>query len=412
MTGPIRRPAAPRGGFECHCRGVLHAARESNAHASCAQHARLQKTPRYPRRECTHALIVRFIDPWASPRLPVTVNTVPQPPLAASAGGPPSVPPSTGAPPSSGTRHAMLRHSGKAAGHSALVAQICRLPRIPHADWTWHVPPPPVQHTVPVVQSVELAQNQRAPARARCPRGARVVAARVARVRAAHLAGRAVRWCPAHQCAARWARRPRLARVGGSCCARAAHLTHVAVGAARARGRRLAGHQPTASWLARGPGGAVRVRRANLHGSGGAHARGARIGGCRSKSAGHRAARLRGGALAPRCAALARHPAAGTATCTAAAATAPAGAAARGARARHAAFCRAGVGGGPSAGRRNGHAEGHREQEMRIPHKFLPPRTRPRASAAPVECPQRRTIRQPVRGLSPAGFLLRRTPPG
>lgn len=52
----------------------------------------------------------------------------------------------------------MLRHSGKAAGHSALVAQICRLPRIPHADWTWHVPPPPVQHTVPVVQSVELAQ--------------------------------------------------------------------------------------------------------------------------------------------------------------------------------------------------------------------------------------------------------------
>jgi hypothetical protein len=53
----------------------------------------------------------------------------------------------------------MFRHSGKAAGHSALVAQTCRLPRAPHADWTWHVCPPPSQQTVPVAQSVEAAQT-------------------------------------------------------------------------------------------------------------------------------------------------------------------------------------------------------------------------------------------------------------
>jgi hypothetical protein len=53
----------------------------------------------------------------------------------------------------------MFWQTGKAVGHSALVAQICRFPRAPHADCTWQVWPPPSQHTVPVPQSVDVAQT-------------------------------------------------------------------------------------------------------------------------------------------------------------------------------------------------------------------------------------------------------------
>ncbi len=51
------------------------------------------------------------------------------------------------------------RHTGNAAGHSALVEQSCRLPAIPQADCTWQVGPPPWQHTIPPVQSIDDAHT-------------------------------------------------------------------------------------------------------------------------------------------------------------------------------------------------------------------------------------------------------------
>jgi hypothetical protein len=78
-----------------------------------------------------------------------------QPPVAASIGPPPS----EGTPASGPTRHVIPRpQTGYAAGQSAEVLQICRLPGMPQAGCIWHVWPPPSQHTNPVVQSAEVAQ--------------------------------------------------------------------------------------------------------------------------------------------------------------------------------------------------------------------------------------------------------------
>jgi hypothetical protein len=57
------------------------------------------------------------------------------------------------------TLHVIPRpQTGYAAGQSAEVLQICRLPGMPQADCIWQVWPPPWQHTNPVGQSVEVVQ--------------------------------------------------------------------------------------------------------------------------------------------------------------------------------------------------------------------------------------------------------------
>jgi hypothetical protein len=57
----------------------------------------------------------------------------------------------------------MLRQMGNAAGQSAPVAQIWRLPGAPHAEGIWHVCPPPSQQTNPVAHSEDAAQSKVAP---------------------------------------------------------------------------------------------------------------------------------------------------------------------------------------------------------------------------------------------------------
>jgi hypothetical protein len=52
----------------------------------------------------------------------------------------------------------LVRHCGKAAGHSLLSVQIWRLPDDPQADCIWQVPPPPWQQTAGAVQSLDEAQ--------------------------------------------------------------------------------------------------------------------------------------------------------------------------------------------------------------------------------------------------------------
>ncbi len=57
----------------------------------------------------------------------------------------------------------MLRQTGNAAGQSVLEAQICRFPGPPHADGIWHVWPPPSQHAIPAVHSLDAAQRRVVP---------------------------------------------------------------------------------------------------------------------------------------------------------------------------------------------------------------------------------------------------------
>lgn len=75
--------------------------------------------------------------------------------MAASIGPPPS----EGTPPSGLTLHVIPRpQTGYAAGQSAEVLQIWRLPGMPQADCIWQVWPPPSQQTNPIGQSVGVAQ--------------------------------------------------------------------------------------------------------------------------------------------------------------------------------------------------------------------------------------------------------------